>query len=218
MTAMAIDVSRAHSRNQRVKLAVQLALHLPFWAVVLLIASMMDTDASQRGVSETWATLVGLAEMGFGLVAAGFGACAGLLHGTEEAEDLRRERRALLLGAGALLCAGSSLILMTLAERAEVASAATGVWGPITLNLLAALLIAIRARGLDELNRTVARDAGHFAFLWLSWVGGTWAILAHLQFTTAPAPLDWLTMLHGFSFVAGLVALARKGGFAPLPG
>ena len=214
---MAIDVSRAHSRNHRVKLAFQLALHVPFWALVLLIASMMDTDSSQRGVSEKWATIVGLAEMGFGLIAAGFGACAGFLHGTEEAEDLRRERRALLLGAGALLSAGSSLILVTLAGPAAVLSAATGVWGAITLNLLAALLIAIRARGLDELNRNVARDAGHFAFLWLSWVGGTWAILAHLQFMTAPAPLDWLTMLHGFSFVAGLVALARRGGFAPLP-
>jgi hypothetical protein len=106
---------------------------------------------------------------------------------------------------------------MTLAGPAAVVSAALGVWGAITLNLLAALLIAIRARGLDELNRNVARYAGHFAFLWLSWVGGTWAILAHLQFMTAPAPLDWLTMLHGFSFVASLVALARRGGFAPLP-
>ena len=214
---MAIDVSRAHSRNQRVKLAFQLALHVPFWALVLLFASTMDSDSSQRGLSEKWATTVGLAEMGFGLIAAGLGASAGLLRDTPEAEDLGRERRALLLGAGALFSAGSSLILMTLAGTAAVVSPATGVWGAITLNVLAALLVAIRAKGLDELNRNVARDAGHLAFFGLSWAGGTWAILAHLQFVTAPTPLDWLTMLHGFSFVAGLVALARKGGFAPLP-
>jgi hypothetical protein len=42
-------------------------------------------------------------------------------------------------------------------------------------------------------------------------------VLAHVHFTPAPDALDWLTMLHGFSFVAGLVAAARRGIFAANP-
>jgi hypothetical protein len=64
------------------------------------------------------------------------------------------------------------------------------------------------------LNRSAARESGYLAFTCLTWVGGTWAMLAHVDFVAAPSALDWLTMINGFSFVAGLAAFARKGGFA----
>jgi hypothetical protein len=70
---------------------------------------------------------------------------------------------------------------------------------------------------MDELNRGLARDASHLALTWMTWFGGTWAVLAHVHFTPAPDALDWLTMLHGFSFVAGLVAAARRGVFEANP-
>jgi hypothetical protein len=38
-------------------------------------------------------------------------------------------------------------------------------------------------------------------------------MLAHLNFVAAPSALDWLTMLAGASFVAGLVAAGRMGVF-----
>jgi hypothetical protein len=219
MNAMATDDSDANSHNARVKLAFQLAVHVPFWGLVLLgILMLGETSEVQAGdSSENWARIVGLAVIGFGLIAAGLGACANYLDDSEEAVDLRQERRALLLGAGALVSSGASLILLSLAGPGRLVPAAVGLSGALLLNVCATLLVAIRWRRLDELNRGVARDAGYLAFTCSLWVGGTWAMLAHLDFVSAPASLDWLTMFHGFSFVAGLVAAGRKGSFDTAP-
>jgi hypothetical protein len=219
MMDMATDEADANARNTRVKLAFQLAVHVPFWALVFLISLALGGAGNVRAAasSEHVAMVVGFSEIFFGLIALGFGICAGYLHSSEEADDLLRERRALLLGAGALICAGSSLILMSVAGPDRLVPAAVGFSGALLLNVCSAILVAIRLRGMDELNRDVARNAGHLAFTWFFWVGGTWAMLAHLGFVSAAAALDWLTMFHGFSFVAGLVAFACKGGFTALP-
>jgi hypothetical protein len=166
------------------------------------------------GASAKMAALVGWLHVSLGATAAGVRACARFLNDAEEADDLRREGRALLLGAGALIAAGSSLILLSLAQPGGPVSPGDALAGTLSLTVLAWILVSIRWRWLDELNRAVARDAGHLAITWLSVGGGTWAMLAHLGFARAPAPLDWLTMIGGLGVVAGLVALARKGGFA----
>lgn len=219
MSIMAADEHRANTRNRWIKTAFQVAVLLPFWALAMLAAGTLGTNDTLQagGGSETWARLVGIAVISFGLIAGGLGACARFLDRSEEAEDLRRESRALLLGSGALVSAGISLILLSIAGPGRLVSPGAGLAAVLVLNMLATLLVAVRWRRLDELNRRVARDAGHLAFTWLSWVGGTWAILGHLGFVAAPSPLDWSTMLLGFSFVAGLVAFGRKGGFATLP-
>jgi hypothetical protein len=212
---MAKGKSGTAAHNVRIKAAFQLAFHVPFWGLVLLtITVLKKTDAFLSiGRTGKLAAVVGLAVIGFGLIAAAFGSCAGYLEDSEEAEDMRRERPALLLGAGALVSSGSSLIVLVLAGAGALIPVVAGAIAAIMLSVLAALFVAVRYRRLDELNRGVARDAGYFAFTCLSWVGGTWAILAHLGFVAAPDALGWLTMIHGFSFVAGLVAFARKGGF-----
>ena len=211
---MAKDESGSRAHNSRIKKAFQLGIHVPFWVVVLLALAVLGKRGDLTPTaSELWAMIVGFAEIGFGLIAAGFGACANYLDDSEEGQDLRRERRALLLGAGALMSAGSALILICLTGADRFVSPVAGVTGTLLLNLSAAILVAIRLRGMDELNRGVARDASHLALTSLIWFGSTWAVLAHVRFTPAPDALDWLTMLHGFSFVAGLVAAARRGMF-----
>jgi hypothetical protein len=219
MNTMTTDHADANSRNVRVKLAFQLAVHVPFWGLVLLgIVVLGETPEVQAGdSSEVWARIVGLAMIAFGLIAAGLGACANYLDDSEEAFDLRRERRALLLGAGALVSSGASLSLLSFAGPGRLVSAAIGLSGALLLNVCATVLAVIRLRRMDELNRAVARDAGYLAFTCFSWVGGTWAMVSHLEFASAPAPLDWLTMFHGFSFIAGLVAAGRKGIFDTVP-
>lgn len=212
------DGADSRTHNSHIKKAFQLGIHVPFWAIVLLAAAVLGKRGDLTPTaSEHWAMIVGFAEIGFGLIAAGFGACANYLDESEESQDLRRERRALLLGAGALVSAGSALILISLTGSDRFVSPVAGVTGVLLLNLSAAILAAIRLRGMDELNRGVARDASHLALTSLAWFGGTWALLAHVQFTPAPDALDWLTMLHGFSFLAGLVAAARRGVFEANP-
>jgi len=215
MMKTATDGPTAKGRSGRVKGAFVLAAYAFLGVLVKLGGETLGRteEVQAGGLSEGVARGVGLAMIAFGLTAAALRASARFLDDTEEASELRREGRALLLGAGALVAAGSSLILLSLAGPERLVPPAGGLAVVLLLNTLAAVFVATRWRQLDELNRTVARDAGSLASSWLFWVCGTWATVAHLGFVGAPAPLDWVTMLSGFSFVAGLVAMARKGGF-----
>jgi hypothetical protein len=164
-------------------------------------------------VSVFFAEVVGMLQISFGLVAAAVRASAAFQDDPQEADELRREGRVLLLGAGALISSGAALILLSLAGPGRIVPSVIGLLGWLFLNILAAVLAALRWRRLDELNRAAARESDHLAFKWLSLVGGVWAMLAHLNFVAAPSVLDWLTMLGGASLVAGLVAAGRMGVF-----
>lgn len=212
---MATDQPGTPSRNDLVKAAFILGANLLSASVITsAIALLTDADPFHPGdESAGWAALVGWLHVAFGSTAAALRASARFLNDAEDADDLRREGRALLLGAGALIAAGASLILLALAGQQSDLPPSTVLTIVLLLNALAWILVSVRFRLLDELNRAVTRDAGHLAITWLSLVGGTWAVMAHLGLARAPSPLDWLTMIGGFGFVAGLVALGRKGGF-----
>jgi hypothetical protein len=62
----------------------------------------------------------------------------------------------------------------------------------------------------DELDRTLNYETGNMSFYLVLVLGGGWAILAHLGFLAAPAPLDWLTMFIVIIFVASFIVLGRR--------
>ena len=213
--AMATDKARPSVRNASVKAAFILVANLVVAAALIGPMAMLSgaDPFHPGGASSGWAAFVGLLHVTFGATALAMRASARFLDDAEEAEDLRREGRALLLGAGALIAAGSSLILLALAGPESRLTPSQTLAGVLSLTALAWVLVWVRWRLLDELNRAVTTDAGYLTVTWLSLVGGTWAIAAHLGLAPTPAPLDWLTMISGFSFIAGLAALARRGGF-----
>lgn len=198
-----------------VKFFCVLAANLPFWALMLWGTAILGKTGAVKsgGLSEKLAALVGMLQISFGLTAAAVRTSARFIYDADESNELRRQGRALLLGAGALIAAGSSLILLSLAGPGRLIPPATALVAVIFLTILAAVFVSIRLRLLDELDRAVARESGYIAFVWLSLVGGNWAVLTHLGFVAAPTPLNWLTMIYGFSFVAGIIALAHRGGF-----
>lgn len=209
------DRTGVNPHSAQVKLICVLAANAPFWALMLWGAVTLGKTFAVKpgGVSEKLAVLVGMLQVSFGLTAAAMRASARFLDDAEESDELRRQGRALLLGAGALVAAGSSLILLRLAGPGRLVSPTSSLLVVMFLTILATVLVKMRLRLLDELDRAVARESGYHAFVWLSMVGGTWAILTHLGFVTAATPLNWLTMIYGFSFVAGIIALAHRGGF-----
>jgi len=213
MMDMATDKMRA--RNAAVKAVFILGANAVVVALFSVLArGLTGADAFHLGGgSAGWAALVGWLHVSFGATAAAMRASARFLTDVEEADDLRQQGRALLLGAGALIAAGWSLILLALAELGGEVPPSTMLKVVLVLNAIAWLLVWVRYRHLDELNRAMTKDAGYLTIIWLSLVGGTWASVAHLGLATAPSPLDWLTMINGFGFVAGLHALARRGGF-----
>ena len=59
--------------------------------------------------------------------------------------------------------------------------------------------------------RAMGREAGAAAFYLTAIAGGTWALLAHLDYAPLPAPLDWLTMIWSFVLVGTFAVIARNG-------
>lgn len=213
--AMITDSAGANPRSAQMKLICVLAFNTPFWALMLWGAVIFGKGAAVRsgGMSEILAVLVGTLHVSFGLTAAAVRASARFIYDRDESDELRRQGRALLLGAAALVAAGSSLILLSIAGPGLLVPPTEGLAIVMLLSIVATVLVKMRLRLLDELNRAVARESGYLAFVWFSMVGGTWAILTHLGFVAPPTPLNWLTMIYGFSFVAGIIALAHRGGF-----
>lgn len=212
---MAINGSRTRPRGTRIPSIFMFVVIIMVWALFFWMSQGLHTsgtvDAGRASVF--FAGVVGMLQISFGLVAAAVRASAAFQDDPEEARELRRDGRALLLGAGALISSGAALILLSLTGPGRAVPSVIGLSGWLFLSILAAVLVAVRWRGLDELNRAAARESDHLAFKWLCLIGGTWAMLAHLNFIAAPSALDWLTMLAGASFVAGLVAAGRMGVF-----
>ena len=211
------DGPGARSRDDWTRFAFTLGMNLPFWALMLWATlTIGKTDAVQTdGTAVVFAVVVGMLHVSFGLTAAAQRASARYVLVAEEAKELRREGRALLLGAGALVAAGSSMILLAVAGPDRLVPPVTGLTVAVLLNVIAMVLVAVRRRLIDELSRNAERDSGHLAFKWFSLFGSGWAILAHLGFMAAPTPLHWLSMIWAFSFAGGIIAAARKGIFDP---
>jgi hypothetical protein len=211
---MTTDGQGAHERSAWAQPAIVLTANALFGVlVVLAIVALGKIDAVRAGgISERAAFLVGLLHVAFGITAAAVRASAPFLHDLDEADDVRQQGRALLLGAIILIAAGSSLILLSLAGPGRLLPQSAALAGWLLLTTIVAVLAPVRWRLLDELDRALSRDTARLAASLISLVGGTWATLAHLGFVGAPAPLDWLTMFAGFGFVAGMVELARRGG------
>lgn len=205
----------ANPHSSQVKLICVLAANAPFWALMFwgTVTLGKANAVKSGGASELLAVIVGMLHVSFGLTAAAVRASARFIPDTDESDELRRQGRALLLGAAALIAAGSSLILLSIAGPGRLVPPTGGLVLVMLLTIVATVLVAIRLRLLDELDRAVARESGYLAFGWFSFVGSTWAILTHLGFVAAPTPLNWLTMIYGFSLMAGIIALAQRGGF-----
>ena len=205
------------SRDDWVRFAFTLGMNLPFWALMLWATIAIGrTDAVWAdGTAVVFAVVVGVLHVSFGLTAAAQRASARFIRVAEEAEELRHEGRGLLLGAGALVAAGSSMILLAVAGPDRLVPPVVGLTVAVLLTVAAMILVTVRRRGLDELRRIAERDSGYLAFQWFSLIGGSWAILAHLGFVAAPTPLHWLSMIWAFSFAGGIIAAARKGAFDP---
>jgi hypothetical protein len=216
MMAMASNTPAAKARGLGIKLVLIMAANAIGIAVLNgAIGALTGADMFHGGGggSQAAAMFVGLIHVSFGLTAAGIRATARFEPDPEHAEDVRREGRALLLGAVALVAAGTSLVVLGLAGPGMPIAPVPAAVVAQALNAFATILAAVRMRRLDELNRQMNRDAGYGAFFFTSLIGGTWSVLAHVGLVRALAPLDWLSLMAGIGFVAGIVVLVRRGGF-----
>jgi hypothetical protein len=183
---------------------------LAFLLVIWGFGALARTDV---GVSEwiaaaTGATLVVIAVLG-GLAAASVRTGLHLVDDEMAAEDLRERGRLMLCSFTWMACFGLLLIGLGLAG-AGVLSPAAALAGVLVLIPVLTLLTIAAWRLQDELGRTLSHETGNMAFYLIFVIGGGWAILAHLGFAAAPAPLDWVTLVTVLLFAASFIVLGRR--------
>ena len=148
---------------------------------------------------------------GLGSVAvAGVRRGAGIVDDEEVAEDMRERSRLFLFSYAWVAGYGLLLIVLGLAGPGGLLSPAAALAGAFALAAVLAVLTIAVWRLSDELMRTMSCETGNMAFYLLLLVGGGWAMLAHLGFVPAPAPLDWVIMLIVLLFAATFIVLGRR--------
>ena len=212
--------SQAPNRNKLRKLAVSLAVG----AVVGFLGASAVLHFADRGVlgqagpSVEVALLVATLYGATGLmIAVGTlsPATGAKLLNVEDAEELREQRRMLAYNAGGLVAFGLTLAMVALAAPAGPLAPSVSLVGALAFFVVAVALSLRQMRYVDELLRTVSREAGATAFHLTVLVGGGWAVLAHLGYTAAPRPLDWLTLFAVLMLLGAFWACGRRGLLTP---
>lgn len=166
------------------------------------------------GLSATLAALVAVlyCVIGFGIVigtsSPGLGA---RFLNVEDADELREQKKMLVWSGASMLLWGVSLLALALAAPdgpvPQAAALAVG-GGGLVIGIAMSVLVY---RASDELMAAVNLEAGALSYGIVSLVVGLWAMLAHLGYASAPAPLDLLTLFYVLVLVASFIAVGRRG-------
>ena len=164
---------------------------------------------SEWAAAITGATLVVIASMGL-LALGSVHAGAELIDDIDAADELRERGRLHFVSLAWIAVCGLLLIGLSLAGPGGLLPPEAAVAGMLALVAVMTLLGIVAWRLSDELGRTLSYETGNMAF-YLIWVaGGFWAMLAHLGYAAAPAPLDWVTLFTVLLFAASFIVLGRR--------
>ena len=150
-------------------------------------------------------TGIGLA---VGLAAPGFGA---RFLNVEDADELREQKAMLSASVMGMIALGLALVVAALAAPVGPVPAGVALAGVIGLLIVSWIAGIRQRRHIDELFRSLSRESTALGFYLMFFVGGGWALLAHLGYTAAPQPLDWLTMFAALLLAATFITCARRG-------
>jgi hypothetical protein len=208
------DVNPRRLRNFLISNVAAIAVFLLVMWVLRTLTGAAARDA--MGISEWAAAVLGAALIFFaslgGLALAGVHARADLIDDEDAADQMRERGRVMLYSYVWTAACGLLLIGLSLAGAGGLlASEPVPTLAGILVLLGAATALSIAVwRLMDELDRTLSQEAGNIAFYLILLLGGGWAMLAHLGFVAAAAPLDWLTMFTFIMFAAGFIAVGRR--------
>lgn len=183
-----------------------------FLLLVWCFRSLADTGAMTGSVwaaAVTGATIICIACLG-SLAVATANTRANIIDDETALEELRERGRLLLYSFAWMIGWGMLMIVLALSGPAGVLSREAAIGGVVAMLAVTTWLVIAIWRLMDELDHTLSYETGNMAFYLILIVGGGWAVLAHLGFAQAPAPLDWVTMLTVLMFVASFIVLGRR--------
>ena len=133
----------------------------------------------------------------------------------EDADEVREMHSQFVSSGVAMLLWGLALLALALAAPVgplqAPAALAIGAGG-----LLIGLWFAFKSyRNSDELMLSMNLEAGAVTYGLVVVVLGGWAMLAHLGYAAAPAPLTILSLFYVLVLVASFIAIGRRGMLMP---
>jgi len=173
------------------------------------LARMSTISSSGWIAAVTGATLIVLAVLG-SLATASTRTNLDLIGDEVAAEEMRERARLFFCSFTWIAACGLLLIGLSLSGPGGLLSSTIALVGALILIVVLTLLGIAAWRMSDELGRTLSHETGNMAFYLILIFGGGWAILAHLGFVAAPAPLGWLTLFTVQMFAASFIALGRR--------
>ena len=176
---------------------------------VRALALTRPISASEMFAAATGAILVVVGALG-GLLTASVRSDLNLVEDEVAAEEMRERGQLFLCSFAWLFACGLLLIGLSLGGPGGLLSAAVAGSGALVLVAILTLLKIAAWRLQDELGRTLSHETGNMTFYLILVIGGGWALLAHLGFVAAPAPLDWLTLFTVLMFAAAVIVLGRR--------
>ena len=185
-----------------------------FAASVGMMRFIDSSAVGGLGKSATIAALVGavyaVIGLGIGIGAASPQVGAKFLN-VEDADELREQKRVLMLSGAAMLLWGAALAALALAAPEgpvpQDAALIVGLGGFVIGTVLSVLVY----RASDELMLAVNLEAGALSYGLVFAVVGGWATLAHLGYVAGPTPLDLLALFYVLVLVASFIAVGRRG-------
>jgi len=189
-----------------------------FFAAMAALQFIDSSAVGGLGNSATIAALVGVLYIVIGLTVA-LGTAnpkvgARFLN-VEDADELREQKKMLMWSGGGMVLSGISLVALALAAPdGPVPQAAALVLGAGGM-VISVVMSVVVYRQCDELMRAVNLEASAIGYALVLLVIGLWAMLAHLGYAAAPAPLDLLTLFHVLVMLASFIATGRRGMLTP---
>lgn len=183
--------------------------------LLLLVVSIAEAGAfREAGGSEVAAFTTGAVFLVIGLMI-----CAGLANpnfgasylNVEDAGELCDQRPILWRSAAAMAAWGLMLVVLAASQPSGPLSPAAALAAALSLFVISAWLTLATWRHMDELARRLSTESGNMSYYLVVLGGGGWAMLAHLGFVSAPAPLHWLTMITGLVLLASFIVAGRRG-------
>ncbi len=129
----------------------------------------------------------------------------------EDAGELREQRTQLIYSGVGTMAFGGVLLALALTGEGLPLGNDIGAGIALCLIVVGAVLSIFSRKHSDELQTALSKEAVGTSFSLLFLFGGGWAILAHADQLSAPAPLDWLTMFAVSLLIGAFWQAGRRG-------
>ena len=214
MSGITDEASDKKRRLKKTLVAMTLGAFAGFLATFLFLEGMDRGALPEIGASREIASLIGILFLlialmiGFGILSPKHGS---KVLNVEDAEEIEEQKADLFYSAVVMLVGGLSIMVLAFAEPVGPIGREIALAAFIASSVVMVVCSLAAQKNQDELMREVGKECAAVAFYLVTAIGGTWAVLAHLDYAAAPAPLDWMTMFLDFTLLAAFIVTGRRG-------